>query len=275
MRLDVYLVENGTCESRQKAKYLIDGGMVFLNGIPCLKASADVSGKTVDVRGEGIPYVSRGGLKLEGALRQFALSVDGLTALDVGASTGGFTDCLLQNGAARVYAVDAGSNQLHKKLRDDARVISMENCNARSLSRESIPEEISFAVMDVSFISQTLLYEPLLRVLREDATVVTLIKPQFEVGKGDIGKGGIVKKSEAHLRILQELTAFAAGKGLYCKGLAVSPISGGDGNREYLGVFTRNEKDRICPTTTDLKRLVNEGAAILYRTKTGKELGSP
>ena len=268
MRLDLHLVSAGLAETRQKAKYLIDEGAVYLDGKPCLKSSAEADGRTVEVRGEGLRYVSRGGLKLEGAIQAFSLDFSGVTAIDVGASTGGFTDCLLQHGADKVYAVDSGSDQLHPKLRDDPRVISMENCNARLLSPSLIPEPLSIAVMDVSFISQTLLYPPLRSVLREGATLVSLIKPQFEAGRKDVGKGGIVKDAAVRERVLREVLAAAEKETFYCTGLTVSPIRGGDGNIEYIGCFRLGGAPvAICAEA--IKRLVGGNASSVDPSEKG------
>ncbi len=239
MRLDVYLTENGHADSRQRAKVMITGGCVLLNGKCILKPSADVQqGDTVEVSGDPIGYVSRGALKLKAAFEAFSLSADGKIAADIGASTGGFTEYLLKQGAARVYAVDSGTNQLAAKLRTDARVISMEKYNARNLSIRDFDSGVDLAVMDVSFISQTLILPALVGILKEHAYFVSLIKPQFEVGRDAIGKGGIVKNPVSRIMAIQKVIGCALENGLSFCGLTASPILGGDGNTEYLACFS-------------------------------------
>ena len=239
MRLDLYLFKNGMSESRQKAKGLIDDELVSVNGRTVTKSSFEVSeSDVVELLGKGLAYVGRGGLKLEGALKVFQIDPDHMTAIDIGASTGGFTDCLLQNGAKRVYAVDSGSNQLHPKLRGDKRVVCIENFNAKNLNHEIIPEHIDLAVMDLSFISQICIYPSLISVLSEGSSVITLIKPQFEAGKTAIGKNGIVKDKKIHEKVIENIICEAKKYNLYCEKIAVSPITGGDGNVEYLALFS-------------------------------------
>ena len=240
MRIDLYLVEKGFCESRSRAARLISDGKIILDGQSVTKASLDVVGDdhVIEIT-EADRYVGRGGLKLEGAIEHFKIDVKGKRCIDVGASTGGFTDCLLQNGAAHVCAVDSGRGQLHPKLLEDIRVTSLEGFNARELSAENFGY-FDVAVMDVSFISQTLIHLPLSSVLSEGAIFVSLIKPQFEAGKSALGKGGVVKKasdrSAAVLRVLES----ANRCGFKTLGVMRSPIDGGDGNREYLAVFKRD-----------------------------------
>ena len=256
MRLDLYLFQNGLSESRQKAKGLIDDSLVTVNGKIVTKSSFDVSGDdTVKLLGKGLAYVGRGGLKLEGALTAFALDPKDLTAIDVGASTGGFTDCLLQNGAKKVYAVDSGSDQLHPKLRRDERVVCIENFNAKNLNREIIPENIDLAVMDLSFISQTYIYPSLVTLLSVGASVITLIKPQFEAGKAAIGKNGIVKDKKIHEKVIENILYEAKKHELYCEKLTVSPITGGDGNIEYLALFSY-QTERQLPDKIEIHNIV-------------------
>ena len=243
MRLDVYLTENGYADSRQRAKVLISSNCVSVNGKISTKPAFDVkSGDEVAVSGDPIGYVSRGALKLKAAFEAFSLSADGKVAIDVGASTGGFTEFLLQNGARKVYAVDTGTNQLAEKLRNDQRVVSMEKYNARNLNREDFSDSISFAVMDVSFISQTLIYPACADILSGGKTMITLVKPQFEAGKKHIGKGGIVRDKNGSVikEIMQRLDESANSCGFMRVGFCDSPIVGGDGNREYLAIFKRN-----------------------------------
>ena len=192
MRLDLYLYKNGFSESRQKAKGLLEQGLVMVNGKTVTKSAYEVA-QTDEVKltGVGLRYVGRGGLKMEGALKAFSYDPSRLVAIDVGASTGGFTDCLLQHGAKKVFAVDSGSEQLHPRLREDDRVVCIENFNAKQLSIEVIGEPVDLAVMDLSFISQVCVYPALVSVLKHGADVITLIKPQFEAGKAAVGKNGI------------------------------------------------------------------------------------
>lgn len=238
MRIDLYLSKNGFADSRQKAKGLLEKELVKLNGKIVTKSSLEVyDGDTVEVTGTALAYVGRGGLKLEGALNFFDIDPRDLVCADIGASTGGFTDCLLQNGAGKVYAVDAGHGQLHEKLQMDPRVINMENCNAKALDRTLIPEPIDLAVMDLSFISQTLIYPALTRILHNDSVLISLIKPQFEAGRSAIGKNGIVKDKKIHMHVIENILETAKGFHLHCMALAPSPITGGDGNIEYLAKF--------------------------------------
>ena len=256
MRLDLYLFKNGFTESRQKAKMLLDDALVCVNGKTVTKASFDVSeNDEVKLLGKGLIYVGRGGLKLEGALHAFSYDPKGKIAMDVGASTGGFTDCLLQNGAVKVYAVDSGSDQLHPKLRTDERVVCIENFNAKNLSQKVIPEPIELSVMDLSFISQVMIYPSLVNVLSEGADVITLIKPQFEAGKSAVGKNGIVRDKKVHEAVLQKIVYEAQNYQLYCQKLAVSPITGGDGNIEYLALFSYQKKTTV-PGKEEIHKLV-------------------
>ena len=243
MRIDVYLVDRGFCESRSKAARLIDEKKVLLDGKPVLKASLDVSESEhiVEII-EQERFVGRGGLKLEGALEHFGLDVSGKRCIDIGASTGGFTDCLLQRGAAHVCAVDSGRGQLHAKLLEDIRVTSVEGFNARNLDPEQFGL-FDIAVMDVSFISQTLLHTPAFSVLRDGACFVSLIKPQFESGRSALGKGGIVKKASDRENAVRRVVESALLCGFTLKGVIRSSIEGGDGNREYLALFEKGGLD--------------------------------
>ena len=240
MRIDLYLVEKGFCESRSRAARLISEGKIILDGRSVTKASLDVVGDEHSIEITEVDrYVGRGGLKLEGAIERFGIDVKGKRCIDVGASTGGFTDCLLQNGAAHVCAVDSGRGQLHPKLLEDIRVTSLEGFNARELSAEDFGY-FEVAVMDVSFISQTLIHLPLSSVLSEGAIFVSLIKPQFEAGKSALGKGGVVKKASDRCAAMMRVLESAARCGFKPLGVMRSPIDGGDGNREYLAVFKRD-----------------------------------
>ncbi len=238
MRADVYLAEKGICESRSKAKSCIEDGLLFVNGVNVKKCSFEIKeADNVEIRGEVMPFVSRGGLKLLGAIDAFGLDVNGLICADIGASTGGFTDCLLQHGAKKVYAIDCGSGQLHHSLLTDTRVKNIENFNARELTAETLGEKCDVAVMDVSFISQTLLYGAVRSVLKDGGRFISLIKPQFEAGRSALGRGGIVKDQKAHISVIKSVTKTANSFGLSLTGLIPSPIEGGDGNREYLAMF--------------------------------------
>lgn len=253
MRADLYLCDYGFVESRTKANRLISEGKVMLDGRLIKKASEDIDDgeHAVEIL-EADKYVGRGGLKLEGALEAFKVDVLDKSCIDVGASTGGFTDCLLQNGAKSVCAVDTGRGQLHDKLLCDDRVISIEGFNARGLN----PEEFGFfdiAVTDVSFISQTLLHAPIASVLSYGALFISLIKPQFEAGKSALGKNGIVKKPRDREAAVLRVVESASLCGLTLNGLIRSPIEGGDGNREYLALFIKGAEARF--TEESLKRL--------------------
>lgn len=238
MRIDKYLAENGFAESRQKAKGLIAGGFVLMNGRVVTKDSTDVGESDgITVTGTDLPYVSRGGLKLEAAKIAFGLDFTHKIACDLGASTGGFTDVLLQGRAERVYAIDCGRGQLHPSLRTNPRVINLESLNIRDLTPQTLGERCDLAVSDLSFISQTYLYPVLPVILKEGGEVVSLIKPQFEAGKGKVGKGGIVKDPKIHREVIEGLIKAAADHELYIRDLAPSPIRGGDGNAEFLAYF--------------------------------------
>lgn len=234
-RLDLILVARGLATSRERARALIMSGGVRVNGQVLDKPGAIVAGDSrIETKAVSLPYASRGGLKLAGALRHFALNVAGWACLDAGASTGGFTDCLLQNGAARVYAVDVGYGQLAWSLRQDPRVVAIERTNLRFMDSGKIREPIDLAVIDVSFISLKIVVPAVLKFLKPGGLVLPLIKPQFEVGKGLVGKGGVVRDPEKHDRVIAELTLFFGGAGLECSPAFVSPIEGPKGNKEFF-----------------------------------------
>jgi 23S rRNA (cytidine1920-2'-O)/16S rRNA (cytidine1409-2'-O)-methyltransferase len=231
-RADLLLLERGLAESREQAQTLIMEGLVFAPAGRVLKASSVLADTAqLEVRGR-LPYVSRGGLKLAHALDSFGLSVQGAVALDVGASTGGFTDCLLQRGAQRVYAVDVGHGQLHHKLRQDQRVVVREKCNARYPF--SLREPVDLVTLDVSFISLTLVIPSVVTHLREGHFLVALVKPQFEVQREEVGRGGVIKDPQVHARVLGHMVTWAVGQGLRVRNLGPSPILGDSGNREFL-----------------------------------------
>ena len=234
-RLDVLLTEKGFYNSREKAKTAIMAGLVYVN-----KAISDKPGTPVDedafieVKGDTCPFVSRGGLKLQKALDVFGIDVNGMICLDIGASTGGFTDCMLQRGAAKVYSVDVGHGQLDYKLRIDDRVVCMEKCNFRNLEPGQIPDKIDFACSDVSFISLRLMFPPAVSVLKENAEMAVLVKPQFEAGREQVGKKGIVRDPEVHKEVIRRVISYANENGLSAIGLDYSPITGTTGNIEFL-----------------------------------------
>jgi 23S rRNA (cytidine1920-2'-O)/16S rRNA (cytidine1409-2'-O)-methyltransferase len=240
-RLDLLLVARGLAPTREKAQAMILSGGVSVDGRRVDKAGQAVEETaSVAVAGPPHPYVSRGGLKLAAALDAFRLDPTGLVCLDVGASTGGFTDCLLQRGAARVYAVDVGYGQLDSKLRGDPRVVLRERVNARFLSSEHVPEPVAIAVVDVSFISTRLVLPSVVPLVASGGAIVVLVKPQFEAGRAEVGKGGIVRSDEVRARVVSEIAGFGRGLGLEPIGSIPSPIRGAHGNEEFLLGFRVN-----------------------------------
>jgi 23S rRNA (cytidine1920-2'-O)/16S rRNA (cytidine1409-2'-O)-methyltransferase len=235
IRIDLLLVRRGLCETRAKAQARIMAGDVLVEDRPVTKAGAQVPEDAVlRLRGEALPFVSRGGLKLDHALTVFGLDPAGWTCFDAGASTGGFTDCLLQRGAVRVYAVDVGTNQLHWNLRSDPRVVSMEQVNLRYWDPARVPERCRLLVGDLSFISLRLVIPPLIPSLLPGADAVLLVKPQFEAGRDEVGSGGIVRDPETHQRVQREIWDFFQATALKPQALCESPILGGEGNKEFL-----------------------------------------
>ena len=241
MRLDLFLTENGYFNSRSKAQAAISSGNVLLNGRKAEKPSLQIEGDEIIEVISTDRFVSRAGEKLYHALTEFNIDVTNLVALDIGASTGGFTDCLLQNGASHVFSLDVGTAQLDEKLRQDERVTVIENFNARNAKKSDFDKEIDIIVMDVSFISQTLIYPACADVLGKDKLMITLIKPQFEAGRQNIGKGGIVNDKDGKIlkEILQKIDNSAKDYGFTRFGFCDSPIKGGDGNSEYLAIFKK------------------------------------
>ncbi len=241
-RLDILVTENGLAESREKAKALIMAGQVYVDN-----QKADKPGDTfsedahVEIRGKGLQYVSRGGLKLEKAMKEFGLTLTDKICMDVGASTGGFTDCMLQNGASKVYSVDVGYGQLAWSLRTDARVVNLERTNARYLTREQIPEEIDFFSVDVSFISLSLILPAVRPLLAEHGQAVCLIKPQFEAGREKVGKKGVVRDQSVHREVIEKIRNFSLENGFSVLGLTYSPVKGPEGNIEYLIYLERSD----------------------------------
>jgi 23S rRNA (cytidine1920-2'-O)/16S rRNA (cytidine1409-2'-O)-methyltransferase len=239
-RIDKLLVELGFADSRTKAQALVMSGVVLVNEKRIEKSSQEfLPTDKVRIKGKSdeIKYVGRGGLKLEKALSEFHIQPNEFVCLDVGASTGGFTDCLLQSGAKRIVTVDVGTNQLVWKLRNDERVEVRENVNARYLKPEDFSEKFDLIVMDVSFISVTKILPALKDLLAANGKIIVLIKPQFEVGKGEVGKGGIVRDAEKHTQVIEMVSGFAENIGLINKGLIDSPILGADGNKEFLALY--------------------------------------
>lgn len=242
-RIDKLLVERGLAPTRAKAQALVMAGAVLVGEQRVSKPSeAFTHDADIRVKGAGDPaarYVGRGGVKLEAALREFSLDVSGLVCLDVGASTGGFTDCLLQHGARSVLSIDVGHNQLDWRLRQDPRVEVREGVNARYLKPEDFNEKFDIAVMDVSFISATKVLPAIVPLLTDAGRILTLIKPQFEVGRGEVGRGGIVKDAQQHTRVVEEVNAAAQALGLNVRGVMESPLLGAEGNKEFLALYEK------------------------------------
>ncbi|MCP4372193.1 MAG: TlyA family RNA methyltransferase [Deltaproteobacteria bacterium] len=234
-RLDLAVLATGLAESRQRAQAMIMEGKILVNDRPVDKPGTLVSKKDhLFLKGNDIPYVSRGGLKMESALKAFDISLDGLFCMDVGASTGGFTDCLLHHGAERVFAVDVGYGQLAWKLRQDSRVIVIERTNIRYMPLNTLPCPVDFITIDVSFISLKIVVPAVMKFMKESASIIALIKPQFEVGRGKVGKGGVVRSPDLHNEIIAELTDFFIDKGFFYKPVIPSPILGPKGNKEFF-----------------------------------------
>ena len=260
-RLDVLLTERSLQESRQRAQAVIMSGEVFVNGQRVDKPGTAVAEDAqIEIRGGTLAYVSRGGLKLEKAMATFPIDLHGAVCADIGASTGGFTDCMLQNGAEKVYAVDVGYGQLAWKLRSDPRVVCLERTNARYLTHEQVPDELDFASVDVSFISLKLILPPLNGLLKDGGHAACLVKPQFEAGREKVGKKGVVRDPDVHLEVLEHFLDHAKESGFTVLGLTYSPIRGPEGNIEYLGYL---EKGPWQERTFDLKALVEESHQTL------------
>ena len=242
-RLDIALFERGFAESREKAKALIMAGIVFVNNQKSDKAGNTVKpDDIIEVRGETLKYVSRGGLKLEKAVESFNISLEGCVCADIGASTGGFTDCMLQNGAAKVYSIDVGYGQLAWKLRTDERVVNLERTNFRYVTREQVPDELDFASVDVSFISLYHIFPTLRTLLKEGGRAVCLIKPQFEAGRENVGKKGVVRDKSVHIAVIEKIIGLIAENNFSLLGLDFSPIKGPEGNIEYLCFIEKDKK---------------------------------
>jgi 23S rRNA (cytidine1920-2'-O)/16S rRNA (cytidine1409-2'-O)-methyltransferase len=270
-RLDVLLVNRNLAESREKAKAIIMSGNVFVEGQREDKAGSSFPEEvSIEIKGNTLKYVSRGGLKLEKAIDAYGVKPEGKICMDVGSSTGGFTDCMLQNGAVKVYAVDVGTNQLAWKLRQDERVVSMEKTNIRYLTPEQISDPIDLASIDVSFISLTKVLQPVRELLTDEGEVVSLIKPQFEAGREKVGKKGVVRDKKVHIEVIELVNNYAASIGFDCLNISFSPIKGPEGNIEYLLYL----KKKLCNSageypsgqliqTNDIMKIVEEAHSNL------------
>lgn len=263
IRLDVLLVQNGQCESRERAKALIMAGQVYIDNQKCDKAGMPVAADTpVEIRGETLRYVSRGGLKLEKAMQEFPIVLTDKVCMDIGASTGGFTDCMLQNGAKKVYAVDVGYGQFAWKLRNDPRVVNMERTNIRYVTPADIGEPLDFASIDVSFISLRLVLPVAKNLLAPGGEIAALIKPQFEAGREQVGKKGVVKDAKVHFSVVQTVLGFAKEIGFSVAGLSYSPIKGPEGNIEYLA-YLKNADEPSVVTDADIQAVIDASHAVL------------
>lgn len=268
-RLDVLLVQRGLAESREKAKAVIMSGIVYVDGEKEDKAGTTFAETAeIEVRGNTLRYVSRGGLKLEKAMTHFGVTLEGKVCMDVGSSTGGFTDCMLQNGAVKVYAVDVGHGQLAWKLREDSRVVCMEKTNIRYVTPEDIGDRIEFSSIDVSFISLTKVLGPVRNLLTEDGEIVCLIKPQFEAGREKVGKKGVVREKSVHLEVIEAVIAHAVSIGFEVLHLEYSPIKGPEGNIEYLLHLKKQDLENVPPNlVVDPEKTVNEAHANLGESR--------
>ncbi len=267
-RLDILLVEHGLASSREKAKAYIMSGDVYVDGQKEDKAGSMFGeGVKIEMRGNTLPYVSRGGLKLEKAMKNFDLHLDGMVCMDVGASTGGFTDCMLQNGAVRVFSIDVGYGQLDWKLRNDPRVVCMEKTNIRYVVPEDLGEAADFSSIDVSFISLTKVLPPVRQLLKEDGEIVCLIKPQFEAGREKVGKKGVVRDPQVHQEVIEKVRDFAMGIGLEPCHLSFSPIKGPEGNIEYLLHLQKRPEGALVTDQlqTTVESVVEEAHGMLDR----------
>lgn len=257
-RLDVLLVEKGIITSREKAKASIMAGQVFVDGIRVDKVGSKIKVTSdIEFRGHKIPYVSRGGLKLEKAINEFNIDLTDKVCMDIGASTGGFTDCMLQNSAKKVFSIDVGYGQFAWSLRTDPRVVCMERTNVRYVTKEDIKEPIDFASIDVSFISLRKILNAVIDLLSDDGSVVALIKPQFEAGREKVGKKGVVRDINVHKEVVSQIVEYIIGLNLNVLGVSYSPIKGPEGNIEYLVYFTKNKKIESTFKLEDIDNTVN------------------
>lgn len=261
-RLDCALVSQGFAESREKAKAIIMSGIVYVNNQKCDKAGDTVKpDDNIEVRGETLKYVSRGGLKLEKAMKSFQITLDDCICADIGASTGGFTDCMLQNGAKKVYSIDVGYGQLAWKLRTDERVINLERTNFRYVTREQVPDELDFASVDVSFISLSLIIPVMRTLLKDGGKAVCLIKPQFEAGRENVGKKGVVRDKSVHIAVIEKIINIIKENNFSLLGLDFSPIKGPEGNIEYLCYIEKS--DNIIVADYNAEDVVNASYCAL------------
>lgn len=272
-RLDVLLVKRNLASSREKAKAIIMSGNVFVDGQREDKAGTSFPEEVqIEVRGHALPYVSRGGLKLEKAMKNFDVSMEGKVCTDVGSSTGGFTDCMLQNGAVKVFAIDVGHGQLDWKLRQDERVVCMEKTNIRYVQPEDLGEPIDFSSIDVSFISLTKVLLPIRNYLKENGEIVALIKPQFEAGREKVGKKGVVREKSTHIEVIEKVTDYAVSIGFEVAALEFSPIKGPEGNIEYLvHLKKRPEKEARIVESVDIRGTVDVAFDTLAKKDPAEE----
>ena len=266
VRLDVEMVKRGLSPSREKARAEIMAGEVRVNGVRAEKAGQEIPEEAeIVVVGEAIPFVSRGGLKLDKAVKVFSINLEGRVCADIGASTGGFTDVMLQNGASHVYAINVGYGQLDWKPRNDDRVTVMERTNARNMAPDWFDQKVTFASIDVSFISLKLILPPLYQCLEEEGEVVALIKPQFEAGRNEVGKNGVIRDCSVHARICEEIMRFASNSGYAVKDLSYSPITGPKGNIEFL-LYMQKSSTKNIPDEPDFQLLAQKTAESAHKT---------
>lgn len=263
-RLDVAVFEQGLAESRERAQAYIMAGDVYLNGVKATKAGQPVKpDDRIEVRSKSLPYVSRGGLKLEKAMQSFPIQLEGKICMDVGASTGGFTDCMLQNGASRVYSIDVGYGQLAWKLRSDERVVNLERTNFRYVTREQVPDAVDFSSVDVSFISLSLILPVLYELLTAEGEAVCLIKPQFEAGKDKVGKNGVVRDQKVHVEVIEKVERLALENHFDILGLDFSPVKGPKGNIEYLIYLQKTAGEAQNHSDASVQELVRKSHETL------------
>lgn len=263
-RLDILLVEKGIAQSRERAKVFIMEGKVFVDGFRVDKCGTKVKvSSNIEFKGQDLPYVSRGGFKLEKAMKTFGLSLEGKCCLDIGASTGGFTDCMLQNGAVKVFSIDVGYGQFAWKLRIDPRVVCMERTNVRYVTHDQLGEYADFASIDVSFISLKTVLPPVLDLLSENGEVAALIKPQFEAGREKVGKKGVVRDPATHKEVIEKIVKLADEHNLKILGLTYSPIKGPEGNIEYLIYLTKNQDAESNFSISDIDEVVEKSHSSL------------
>ena len=272
LRLDSAVFELGISESREKAKALIMAGQIYVNGMKAIKPGMTVnSSDKIELRGNTLPYVSRGGLKLEKAMEVFPITLKDKVCMDIGASTGGFTDCMLQNGAVKVYSIDVGYGQLAWKLRSDSRVVNLERTNFRYVTNEQIPESIDFASIDVSFISLKLIFPALMPLLKTDGECVCLVKPQFEAGKDKVGKKGVVRERATHVEVIENVIGYASDSGFSVLNLDFSPVKGPEGNIEYL-LYIKKADEKTCAVDSEMiERVVEASHSTLDKNNVGSD----